>query len=333
MAKFSYAWHTASDTMMDTGDVAEFFLKTGQAPELMCPDITCRQEAPSTRIIPVCCDPRKPCAASSPHFRTASRQRHGENCQFQVLSQHTDYILKHKYELSLEFPNANILLDVEGIASELIPDMYVKEFRPQEFMDEIQKKTREYQRAGARRDDASRKARCAVPQRTGKFSTVVDMALKLEEKGGEEALSEAKLLLPDRRESAPYQKIFFNIRFLKERYFTSYIFFGEAHIHETHEGFLVEYMHKLKAYNESYPEMPACTPITYEECSLSLRNDLHAYAASGRPCCAYSFSTHTLHESDCPILNTPRCVVFRPKIRGAVAIREKVLKEKQYRQP
>lgn len=331
MAKFSYAWHAASGTMMDVNDVIEFFLRTGHAPELMCPDEACREESPMTRLVSVCCDPRNRRCAVVPHFRTSPGQPHGENCQIHTIAKQIDYILANKSKFSAEFPTANLLLDVKGVASDLVPDMYVSEFRPRDFLDEIQKKARTYQRDGATRDDALRKARCAVPQRTSRLALVVDSALSLEKHGGEEALRSASLALPERSTPIPYLKAFFNIQFLRSEYAASYIFFGKAHIHETREGFLVEYTRKLKNYSKQYGELSACTPLTFAECPAALQNELHEYASSGRPCCVYSFSAHALHENDCPILNTPRCVVFRPKIRGAVVLREQVLKERQFK--
>lgn len=333
MAKFSCAWNPTSGTMMGIDDVMDFFLQTGHAPVLMCPDEACREEKPLTRIVPVCCDPRNRRCAVVPHFRTSSGQTHGESCQLHTIAKHTDYILKNKSKFSVEFPTANILLDLDGVATDLLPDEYVSEFSPLDFLNEIQNKAEEFQKSGATRENALRRARCAVPQRTSRFALVVDSALSLEKHGGEEALRSASLTLPERSTPVPYLKAFFNIQFLRSEYATSYIFFGKAHIHETHEGFLVEYAYKLKKYSEQYGELTACTPLVYNECPATLRNDLHKYAVSGRPCCVYSFSTHTLHESDCPILNTPRCVVLRPKIRGAIALRERMLKERQHENP
>ena len=137
MPKFRYAWHMESERMLEPDDVADFIMETGRTPELMCPDENCRLAMPHTRITSVCCDPRNRKCGVTPHFRTHTDHRHAENCQYEVLGRHTDYILGHKDEFTTDFPDANLLRKIKDIDTELLPDEYTEEFAPREFMEAV----------------------------------------------------------------------------------------------------------------------------------------------------------------------------------------------------
>lgn len=182
--------------MLEPDDVADFIMETGRTPELMCPDENCRLAMPHTRITSVCCDPRNRKCGVTPHFRTHTDHRHAENCQYEVLGRHTDYILGHKDEFTTDFPDANLLRKIKDIDTELLPDEYTEEFAPREFMEAVTRKAREYRQDGASKEQAFCRARCAVPQRTSRLGLVVDMALKLAEAGGDDLREKVRLSLP-----------------------------------------------------------------------------------------------------------------------------------------
>lgn len=329
MPKFRYAWHMESERMLEPEDVVDFIVETGRTPELMCPDENCRMEMPHTRMAPICCDPRKPpCSERPRHFRVHPGHRHAENCQYEVLGQHTDYILGHKEEFTTEFPDANLLRKIKGIDTELLPDEYAEEFAPREFMEAVSRKAQGYRQAGASRERAFRRARCAVPQRTSRLSLIVKMAWMLHDRGGDDLREEVLLALPG-RPKANYLNAFLMLGSLKAHYTTPYIFCGDATVHEIQHGYLIRYENALKYYHPDFSELPACTPINPDQCKAAFGEELSAYAASGEVCSVYSFSTHDLKESTCPMLDKKRCVVIEPRFRDAVVIRNRCLKRGQ----
>lgn len=330
MPKFRYAWHMQSERMLETDDVADFIVETGSPPELMCPDENCRLEMPRTRIAAVCCDPRNPDCGFTPHFRTNPGHRHAENCQYEVLGRHTDYILGHKDEFTTGFPDANLLRRIKGVDTELLPDEYVEESAPREFMDAVTRKAREYRQNGASEERAFCRARCAVPQKTSRLGLVVDMALKLAEAGGDDLREKVRLSLPN-RQNANYLNAFLMLSSLKEHYTTPYIFCGEATVHEIQHGYLIKYKNALKYYHPDFTELAACTLINPDHYRAAFLEELSGYAASGEVCSVYSFSTHDLKESTCPMLDKKRCVVIEPRFRDAVVIRKRCLKREQNR--
>ncbi len=325
MPKFRYAWHMESERMLEPDDVADFIMETGRTPELMCPDENCRLAMPHTRITAVCCDPRNPKCGFTPHFRTHTDHRHAENCQYAVLGRHTDYILGHKDEFTAEFPDANLLRKIDGLNSEFLPDAFVEGFAPREFMEEVNQTAQKYRRAGISNEQAIRRARCAVPQKTSRLGLVVDMALKLADQGGDECRQKVTLALPE-RPKANYLNAFLPVAALRQPYTTSYIFYGEAIVHETSIGYRIEYKNPLRLYHPDHPELSACTLVNPDQYKAAFLEELSTYAASGEVCCVYSFSTHDLKENTCPMLDKKRCVVIEPRFRDAVAIRKSCLK-------
>lgn len=327
MPKFRYAWHMESERMLEPDDVADFIMETGRTPELMCPDENCRLAMPHTRITSVCCDPRNRKCGVTPHFRTHTDHRHAENCQYEVLGRHTDYILGHKDEFTAEFPDANLLRKIDGLNSEFLPDAFVEEFAPREFMEEVNQTAQKYRRAGSSNEQAIRRARCAVPQKTSRLGLVVDMALKLDDAGGDDLREKVRLSLPN-RQNANYLNAFLMLSSLKEHYTTPYIFCGDATVHEIQHGYLIRYKNMLKYYLPD-SKLPACTLINSDQYKVAFLEELSTYAASGEVCSVYSFSTHDLKESTCPMLDTKRCVVIEPRFRDAVVIRKRCLKREQ----
>lgn len=325
MSKFRYAWYRERERLLEPDDVADFIVETGGPPELMCPDESCRLEVPRTRLTAVCCDPRNPKCGFIPHFRTSPGHKHGENCQYEVLGRHTDYILGHRDEFLAGFPDANLLKNIKGIDAELLPDEYTHEFAPREFIEAVNQKAQEYRQAGKSGEQALRLARCAVPQKTSRLGLIVDMALKLADQGGDECRKGIMLALPE-RPKANYLNAFLPVAALREEYETSYIFYGEAVVHEASIGYLIEYKSPLRRYHPDYPELPACTLVNSDYYKAAFLEELSGYAASGEICCVYSFSTHDLKESTCPMLDKKRCVVIEPRFRDAVAIRKYCLK-------
>lgn len=328
MPKFRYAWHMQSERMLETDDVADFIVENGSPPELMCPDENCRLEMPRTRMAAVCCDPRNSKCRFTPHFRTNPGHKHGQNCQYEVLGQHTDYILGHKDEFTTEFPHANLLRKIKDIDTELLPDEYAEEVAPREFMEAVTRKAQEYRQAGSCREPAFRRARCAVPQRTSRLGLIVDMALQLAEAGGDGLREKVRLSLPH-RQNANYLNAFLMLSSLKEHYTTPYIFCGDATVHEIQHGYLIRYKNALKYYHPDFSELPACTFINPDQYKPAFLEKLNGYAASGEVCSVYSFSTHDLKESTCPMLDKKRCVVIEPRFRDAVVIRKRCLKREQ----
>lgn len=113
---------------------------------------------------------------------------------------------------------------------------------------------------------------------------------------------------------------------LKEHYTTPYIFCGDATVHEIQHGYLIRYKNALKYYHPDFSELPACTFINPDQYKPAFLEKLSRYAASGEVCSVYSFSTHDLKESTCPMLDKKRCVVIEPRFRDAVVIRKTCLK-------
>ncbi|WP_143339506.1 hypothetical protein [Desulfovibrio legallii] len=325
MSKFRYAWHVESEKMLEPDDVADFIMETGRPPEMMCPDENCRLTLPSTRITAVCCDPRNPDCGFTPHFRTHPGHKHAENCQYEVLGRHTDYILGHKDEFTVEFPDANLLRKIKGIDTELLPDEYAEEFAPHEFMEAVTRKAREYRENGASEERAFCRARCAIPQKTSRLGLIVDMAIKLADQGGDELRTKTILALP-RRPKANYLNAFLMISALKHHYTTPYIIYGESVVHESSTGYIIEYKKLLKGYHPDHPELPACTVINPDRHTVAFLDELNRYASSGEICCVYSFSTHELRESTCPMQNKKHCVVIEPRFLNAITIKKTCVK-------
>ena len=195
-------------------------------------------------------------------------------------------------------------------------------------MDAVTRKTREYRQNGASEERAFCRARCAVPQKTKRLGLVVDMALKLDDAGGDGLRAKVRLSLPN-RQNANYLNAFLMLSSLKEHYTTPYIFCGEATVHEIQHGYLIKYKNALKYYHPDFTELAACTLINPDHYRAAFLEELSAYAASGEVCSVYSFSTHDLKESTCPMLDKKRCVVIEPRFRDAVVIRKRCLKREQ----
>lgn len=93
-------------------------------------------------------------------------------------------------------------------------------------------------------------------------------------------------------------------------------------------GYLIRYKNMLKYYLPD-SKLPVCTLVNPDQYKAAFLEELSTYAASGEVCSVYSFSTHDLKESTCPMLDTKRCVVIEPRFRDAVVIRKRCLKREQ----
>lgn len=326
MSKFPLAYCNAMQTYVDPDDARDICVRTGKVPVLMCPDEGCRQEKPDTKISAVCCDPKKECS-SLPHFRTYPEHQHSENCPYEIHKIHTEYILSHKKDFCAYNPAANILKNIDGIDTSTLPDEYITQFAPKDFLETIEQEAKKQILRGTKQNRAYQIARCIVPQKTSRLSLVVDMALKLDKKGMRAAVP---LVLPE-RSTANYYNAFLSIYSLKYDYFTPYIYCGVANVVTSKNGYMIIYKYSIKKYHPDYPELPAVTPIEREHYRPSFLEELSGYAASGEDCRVYSFSTHCLKENTCPADDTKRCVVIEPRTRDAVVIRDRCLKREEKR--
>lgn len=333
MAKFRSAWCEARQQVMTPEDVADFILSTYAKPVLKCPDENCRRAEPATELVAVCCDPRDTKCAFMPHFRTKPGNRHAENCRYGLWSNATDYVLSNRKEFMTEFPDANLLKSIEGIDCELLPDAFVESYEPMDFEQEVREAAEQYIKTGSSRAQALRKARCAIPQKTSRLALIVDMAMKLATigkkqtgtyEGADKLRKSVPLDLAGRHTN--YFQAFLSVSSLRSDYKTAYILCGEAIIHKTPDGYLAEYQKPLRHYSPDYPELPACTPLNPKLFRSAFMAEVEAYAASGEPCALYSFSTHDLKESTCPMGDKKRCVVIDPRFRDAVVIRKRCMK-------
>lgn len=326
MSKFPWAWCPELDDDVYPRDVREFYLNHGRFPELFCPDEECRKEYPSTRIACVCCNPdmyyEKPM-----HFRTYPKHIHSLNCKYDELSKSTEYILNHKHEFKEFKDSVNILRDIDGIDSSLISDEYVLEYSPRNFVNSIHRKTQEYMDKGLNRSKAMCIARCVTPQKTSRLALIVDMALDLDEKGGN-IRERIPLSLPN-RPIANYNNAFLKISSLKYDYVTPYILCGEAYVLCINDTYIIKYKYELKNYHPDIQSIPAYTPIDTSMYKPSFLEELKGYAASGEECSVYSFSTHALSEKNCPMPDISRCVVILPRVRESIVIRKRCLKRSQ----
>lgn len=325
MTRFPVAWCPELKRDIEPEEVRDICADTGRIPELRCPDAACRQEMPQTRIITACCDPRVECSRH-PHFRTNPKHEHGKNCDYETWGKHTDYVLAHRDEFLPHFPESNLLRRINGIDTTKLPDAFVVD-APTEFVAAMREQTDRYMRSGQARDTATRMARCAVPHKTRRLSLVVSMAHELD-RLNENIRQTVPLTLPGRAH-CNYNNAFLMVTSLKHDYVTPYIFCGKGHVLEVNGNYIIKYAFKLSNYHPDYPDLPACTPINPDLHTAAFLNMLSEYAASGEPCYFYSFSTHALKESTCPMSDTKRCVVIEPRTRDCVVIRKRCLKREQ----
>lgn len=324
MLKFPQAWHHVRQELLEPEDVRDIFAETGEIPELLCPDEACRKEKPKTRVSCVCCKPGEQCK-SPPHFRTYPKHAHSNKCQYEVLGNHTRYVLKHKEKFRPFNPDANLLKEFgEDIDTTFLNDAYVLEYAPHEFMETVREKKQEYIKRGHDPDTATQIARCLVPQETSRLALVVDMAQKLSENGAG-TREQVPLALPG-RPNANYHNAFLMLASLKHYYSTPYILCGEAHVLAASGGYIIKYKNILKDYHPDFPDLPACTPINSNMYKSAFLDELNGYAASGEICSVYSFSAHDLKENTCPMLDIKRCVVIEPRTRDSIVIRKRCLK-------
>lgn len=325
MSKFQYAWDRKRELVVYPGDVADLIETNGVKPELMCPDKECRQIKQETRLTAVCCERGKE-FKQIPHFRTYPNHHHSPECFYETLGKDVDYILRHKKEFLKEFSDANNLLrDIPGVDTELLPDKLVEKYDPTSFKEAINQKTREYKSKGLSNEQARRKAICAIPNTTSRLDLIVDMAWLLQDKGGAELREKARLSLPN-RPPTNYLQAFLMVSSLKSNYLTPYILCGEARIYKYEDYFLIEYQSELYDYTHEYPKLRAYTILRYNHYKSRLLNDLENYSKSGEKCSVYSFSTHDLKANACPIPDKNVCVVIEPKFRDAIVIRKRCLK-------
>lgn len=333
MAKFRSAWHIKTGRLFETDDVSDFIVQTGHIPILGCPDESCRNEKPGLRITPVCCDPNKPDCAFIPHFRTHQGHQHSENCLYRIMGESSDYILRNRNEFLDEFPDANILKKITGIDSEFLPDVFVENYAPHDFTEDVSRKAKMYLKKGGSRMSAWCRARCATPYQTSKLSLIVDMAIKLDQAGklmkdgdedGDKLRMSVPLHIPGRKTN--YLQAFLMVASLCNHYATPYILCGEVIFHKAKNGYLAEYINPIKEYCSNIHNIPAYTPISPDFFRSSFMDEVKAYEKSGEQCALYSFSTHDLNESTCPIGDKKRCVVIKPRFREAVVIRKRCVK-------
>lgn len=333
MAKFRSAWCEARRQTMTPEDVADHILTQSAKPVLKCPDENCRKIKPATELVAVCCDPRNTECAFTPHFRTKQGDTHAENCLYGLWSHATDYVLSNRSEFSTEFPEANLLKSMGDIESELLPDAFVESYEPKDFELEVTEKVKQFMQGGSGREQALRKARCAIPQKTSRLALIVDMAIRLatigknktgSDEGADNLRRSVPLDLAGRQTN--YFQAFLNVTSLGSDYRTKYILCGEAIIYKTLDGYIAEYQKPLRHYSPDYPELPAYTPLNPKLFRSAFMAEVKAYAASGERCAIYSFSTHDLKESTCPMGDKKRCVVIAPRFRDAVVIRKRCIK-------
>lgn len=326
MSKFPHAWCPLRQDWLEPEDVRDICAETGAIPELLCPDEACRQERPHTRLLAAGCHPKREYFRPA-YFRSYPNHVHGADCPYEILGNHTDYVLKHKEEFRSYCPEANLWFNCKEIDGSLLSDAFVAEYAPREFMRQVREKAEEYRRQGHDATTAICIARCVVPQKTSRLSLVVEMALRLDDmKRG--MRKQARLALPGRPDTN-YCDAFLMIGSLKQHYTTPYIVCGEATVAETAEGFLINYSWSLKQYLADGSELPACTPIARDQYRGAFLKELEGYAASGEQCFVYSFSAHSLKENTCPKQEVKRCVVIEPITRDAVVIRNRCLKREQ----
>lgn len=323
MSKFPYAYCPSLQQDLEPEDLLEMSLLHEDLPYLQCPDEHCRKIHPDTEITPVCCNPRKPCEGMRPHFRTHTGDKHSDGCHYEILKQHTDYILSNKKEFR-KLPSAtNILRTLKGIQdTSLLPDEYIHEFRPTSEMNAIKSKAQEYIQAGHTRDSAYRMARCSVPHTTSRLSLIIDMADALEETYEREKVP---LVLPGRK-NATYETAFLSVYSLQHDYGTPYILCGDARVRATPDGFLLTYKYPLRNYHPDFPDIRALTPLKRQGMRPLLIRELEHYAESQQICYVYSFSTHRLNESTCPDPALNCCAVIEPITSGSIVIRDRCLK-------
>jgi hypothetical protein len=331
MATFPTAYCPSESSDIDTAEARDIWLKTGDHPLLRCSDEDCRREHPATRLSAVCCDPENPCEGKIPHFRTYPGHRHSDTCRFSEFAKYTGDALARKNELretmeTLNIPARNILLDIEGIDTSLLPDEYILEFSPRDFVHEVKKEAEKRIRNGEKRDRAHQLARCSVPQKTGKLADVVAMGFALDEK---QARGRVPLLLPGRKNAATYANAFFSVYALRQHFQTPYIFCGDARVFTSDYGFFIHYRWQTRGYCEKFPELQIVTPIKEEFHRKSLLNELREIAAAGGICHVYSFSAHCLKEWTFPNGERKLCVVIEPKTRDSVVIRNRCLKRSE----
>lgn len=324
MSKFPLAYCPSTESDVSTDQVIDICIETDLIPLLRCADPQCRHSIPQTQMKAVCCDPKKPCTKMPPHFSTYPNHNHADECIFQKLSAHTDYILRNKEKFKLFAPDANICRTLNGIAdTSYIPDEYVVQYDPRDFLKDIDEEAKRQQmRYGKSADDAYRIARCIIPQRTSSLESIVDIAERLQKTNERELVF---LSLPNRK-NATFVNAFFELRYLRQGFTTTpYIFYAYAKIKKHNDGYLALYESPLKYYHSDFPEIRAVTLIKAAEHRPLLLNKLEHYASSGKSCCIYSFSTHRLNENTCPDMDLNRCVVIEPRTRDSVVIRNRCL--------
>lgn len=323
MPKYPFAWSPKRSNTVKPEEVAEMILRERVKPDLKCPDKQCRTEHPSSKIIPVCCDPRDPCADMPPYFRMGPKHKHRYECPYEEVAEQTEYVVDHKKQYEEYSPDANLLRTIKGIQdTSLLPDAYIAQYDPAAEYREIQHEADRLAKSGYSRKEAVRIARCRVPQRTGSLSLVVAMRERLEIYGEPDKIP---LSLPN-RPTTTYAKAFFSIAQLREHYRTPYILHGEAKIFEVDSGYVVAYKSTLTKYVSNYKEVCAFTFIDRDHNETPLQRDMKHYAESNEICCVYSFSTHRLNERTCPDSDLNLCVVIEPITSDEVVIRKRCVK-------
>lgn len=77
--------------------------------------------------------------------------------------------------------NTGIHIGIDGIDTELLPDVFSEKAPPHTFIESVMQEADRLERSGVRKDVALRRARCAVPQSTSRLGLVVDMAIRMDD--------------------------------------------------------------------------------------------------------------------------------------------------------
>lgn len=324
MARFPVAWCEEERECLSPLDVCDLWRHTRKEPFLQCPDEQCRKENPAARIIPVCCNPEAPCKKMTPYFRTGPEHPHRKGCHYAELAEAVEYILAHRKEF-VEDADTNLLKNLKGIAdTSLLPDGYLTAYDPKTELEKIEREAAKRIRDGSSRQKAIRLARASIPHKTGSLKRIVEMCELLDKTGERELVP---LSIPGRIKAATYKNAFFPVHKLHSDYRTAYIFYGCATIKKEKNGYLVVYSRELRHYHQDFPNLRAVMPIKQEACKKMLTRELEYYAATQVKCCVYTFCSHALKKSNCPLSESKSCVFLSPKVSDAIVVRENCLEE------
>jgi hypothetical protein len=332
MSKFPYAYCLETCELLTPDDITEYALSTGKMPRLACADAECRRERPDTRMSPVCCNPEEECHSTMiPYLRTYPKHSHSETCHYGEVSDNLDYIMSHRSEFTAhDLSSRNFSLRLKAIDdATVLPDKYLLKYDPREYKEAIQRETSRLSNDGSlSRKQAMRIALCKIQHKTSSLSLIVKIAEKLDKK---DELHDVPLQIPGRASNTNSYNAFFNIHNLHESYkYTPYILYDYATIERQSSGYAVIYDKPIFNYCKAYQRLQAVTFISDDDLhdcrhNKSLSKLLNEYSQSEKGCCVYSFSTHCLNASNCPLLDVSECVVIEPRTLDSVVIRKRCI--------